>query len=233
MVPLSPDATIAIIVVVVVVVIIVVICVVSIFIGWWRWPIFFHLSLCRSVVYVENANNAPDGHDEKRMHAKKSDMKLREQLDGKSTIKLILNVKLIVTKFVPNTIYRLEKQTLLLYRDLTFFSFSPKIKQILCQYKLLKWNRTVRKRLRFDMIVYLTVTKLSTNYLSNHRSKTIIIIIHMCSLISSRKKREIDTLITWEIITINRVDILIVYSRQMRRSMDSLAVFFFHSLFIF
>lgn len=176
MVPLSQDAMIIIIVVVVVIVVLVVICVVGIFIEWWL--IFIHSPLRRSVAFVESANNAPHGPDEKRIHANKPDMKPSEQLDNKSSMPLKLSVMLIEIKSVPNTIYQVDAGTLQLSHDLTFFFILGQNK------KTSTINFVLSKRLNFDMIVYL----------SNHRSTTIIIIRHMCSLISSRRNWHIDYL---------------------------------------
>lgn len=58
-------------------------------------------------------NNAPDGHDEKRMHVKMHYMNKRERQNEQNMIKLERNVKRIVMKFVQNIIYPVENQTLL------------------------------------------------------------------------------------------------------------------------
>jgi hypothetical protein len=58
----------------------------------------------RFVVCVENANNVPDGHDEKRMNAKMHSTNNSELKDNKNTIKFEQNVMQYVNKFVQNTI---------------------------------------------------------------------------------------------------------------------------------
>lgn len=103
----------------------------------------------RYVVSVENANNVPDGQDERHMHEKNNVMKNNELKDNMNTIKLEPNAKLYENKFVPNIIYRVEKRTLLLFpnhflfvheRVFSFSSFKRKILINICSICISKWT---------------------------------------------------------------------------------------------